>query len=365
MSNWSIALTLLGGLAVLTAGAEALVRGASRLALMAGISPLVVGLTVVAYGTSTPELVVSVKAALAGNPDIAVGNVVGSNIFNVLFILGVSALLAPLVVARQLVRLEVPIMIGVSVLLWALAADGLLQWWDGVLLTAGIALYTVWTIRRSRREVAAAKATDTPPAPRGKRALATAAALVAAGLLLLVLGGRWFVDGSIALARALGVSDLVIGLTIVAAGTSMPEVATSIVATLRGERDIAIGNVVGSNIYNVLAILGVSSLLAGSGGLRVDPAMLAFDVPVMTAVAVACLPIFLSGMGIARWEGALFLGYYAAYTLYLVLRSTQHDALPVFSAAMLYFAVPLTAAGLAVSLWRHLRSRRAPATPSA
>jgi len=158
MTDWMVAVSLVGGLAVLTAGAEALVRGASRLALLAGISPLAVGLTVVAYGTSTPELVVSVKAGLAGNPDIALGNVVGSNVFNVLFILGVSALVAPLVVARQLVRLEVPIMIGVSLLLWALAADGRIQWWDGVLLVAGILFYTVWSIARSRREQAGAGA---------------------------------------------------------------------------------------------------------------------------------------------------------------------------------------------------------------
>ncbi len=364
MPAWPIALALLGGLAVLTAGAEALVRGAARLALMAGISPLVVGLTVVAYGTSTPELVVSVKSVLAGNPDLAVGNVVGSNVFNVLLILGVSALLAPLVVARQLVRLEVPIMIGVSILLWVLAADGRLQWWDAAVLFAGAPIYSFWTIRRSRRETAERQAGDAGPAAdapaRGPKALVVSLILVAAGLVLLVLGGRWFVDGAVALARTLGVSDLVIGLTIVAAGTSMPEVATSIVATLRGERDIAIGNVVGSNIYNVVCILGVSGLVAGAGGtgLAVDPAILAFDIPLMTAVAVACLPIFLSGMGIARWEGALFLGYYAAYTAYLILKAAQHDALPVFSAVMLWFAVPLTVLGLAVSLWRHLRAGR-------
>lgn len=358
MSSWSIVLALLGGLAVLTAGAEALVRGAARLALMAGISPLVVGLTVVAYGTSAPELVVSVKSVLAGTPDIAVGNVVGSNVFNVLFVLGISALVAPLVVARQLVRLEVPIMIGVTVLLWVLAGDGRLQWWDAAVLFTGAPVYSVWTIRRSRRETAASQASAAGPAAeapaRGPRTLAVSIVLVAAGLALLVLGGRWFVDGAVALARTLGVSDLVIGLTIVAAGTSMPEVATSIVATLRGERDIAIGNVVGSNIYNIVCILGVSGLVAGARGtgLAVDPAILAFDVPVMTAVAIACLPIFLSGMGIARWEGALFLGYYVAYTAYLILKAAQHDALPVFSAVMLWFAAPLTVLGLAVSLWR-------------
>jgi cation:H+ antiporter len=370
-----IALSILGGLAVLTAGAEGLVRGASRLALLAGISPLVVGLTVVAYGTSTPELVVSVKAALGGNPDIAVGNVVGSNIFNVLFILGVSALIAPLVVARQLVRLEVPIMIGVSVLLWVLALGGRLSRIEAIVLFAGIVAYTIWTIRRSVREQAAARATPAAggaagpvgggaaPAggapPRGARAILTSVAFVAGGLVLLVVGGRWFVDGSIALARTLGVSDLVIGLTIVAAGTSMPEVATSILATIRGERDIAIGNVVGSNIYNILAILGFSAIIP-SDGLAVAASMRAFDVPVMTAVAVACLPIFFTGYSIGRLEGLVFLGGYAAYTAYLILAAAQHDALDTFSAVMAWFVLPLTALGIGVSLWRALRGRTAP-----
>jgi cation:H+ antiporter len=369
-----IALSILGGLAVLTAGAEGLVRGASRLALLAGISPLVVGLTVVAYGTSTPELVVSVKAALGGNPDIAVGNVVGSNIFNVLFILGVSALIAPLVVARQLVRLEVPIMIGVSVLLWALALGGRLARVEGLVLFAGIVAYTIWTIRRSVREQAAARTAPAPgggvgpaggaaPAggapPRGARAVLTSVAFVLGGLVLLVVGGRWFVDGSIALARTLGVSDLVIGLTIVAAGTSMPEVATSILATIRGERDIAIGNVVGSNIYNILAILGFSAIVP-SEGLPVAASMRAFDLPVMTAVAVACLPIFFTGYSIGRLEGLVFLGGYAAYTAYLILAAAQHDALETYSAVMLWFVLPLTALGIGVSLWRALRGRSAP-----
>lgn len=373
MGGWLVALSLLGGLAVLTAGAEALVRGASRLALLAGISPLVVGLTVVAYGTSTPELVVSVKAALAGTPDIAVGNVVGSNVFNVLFILGVSALVAPLAVARQLVRLEVPIMIGASLLVWALAADGRVARWEGALLVAGIVAYSAWSIARSRREQAAARAAGADPGRGGggpraagglARAVASGLALVAAGLVLLVLGGRWFVDGAVAIARLLGVSDGVIGLTIVAAGTSMPEVATSIVASIRGERDIAIGNVVGSNVYNLLAILGTAALFAG-GGLPVAPAMLAFDVPVMVAVAVACLPIFLTGYSIGRLEALAFLGYYAAYTGYLVLDAAEHDALPRYSAVMLEFALPLTALGVVVSLWRETRKgRAAPGAPA-
>jgi cation:H+ antiporter len=351
------------GLVLLVVGAELLVRGASSLATAVGISPLVVGLTVVAFGTSSPELAVSTQASLAGQADLALGNVVGSNIFNVLFILGLSALIAPLIVSQQLIRLDVPIMIGVSVLLLLLALDGSLGRLDGVLLFAGIIAYTTFLIRQSRRETKAVQAEyeeafgeEGPPA-RGVGRVLVNVGLVAAGLVLLVLGSRWLVDGAVAMATALGVSELVIGLTIVAAGTSLPEVATSILATIRGERDIAVGNVVGSNIYNVLAILGISGIVA-PGGLPVAPSMLTFDIPVAIVVALACLPIFFTGRLIARWEGGLFLGYYVAYTLFLLLNATQHDALPAYSWVMAVFVLPLTALTLAWLGGRAWRERR-------
>ena len=352
---------LAGGLLFLLLGAELLVRGASRLAAAVGISPLVVGLTVVAYGTSTPELAVSVQAGLAGNSSIAVANVVGSNIFNVLFILGACAAIQPLVVHRQLVRLEVPIMIAASVLLMVLSWNGTLGPWDGGVLFSGIAAYTVWTIRRSRREeAAAASAADLPaPGPLKKPAVSILAQVgwVLAGLALLVLGARWLVESAVLLARTMGVSDVVIGLTIVAAGTSLPEVFTSLVATIRGARDIAIGNVVGSNIFNALMIGGIASLVT-PGGLTVAPSLINFDMEVMLAVAVACLPIFFTGCSIARWEGWLFLGCYAAYAAYLVMDATGHDALPAFSNTMLLFVLPLTALTVAVVALRALRRQR-------
>jgi len=339
------------GLGLLVLGAEWLVKGASRLAAALGISPLVIGLTVVAYGTGSPEMAVSVESALAGQADIAAGNVVGSNIFNVLFILGASAVVTPLVVSSQLVRLDVPIMIGVSALTLLLTVDGTIGRLDAALLFAGVVTYTVFQIRQSRKESAAIR--EEYAQEFGKKRSSTAAnlAFIAAGLALLVLGSRWLVSGAVAIAQALGVSELVIGLTIVAAGTSLPEVATSILAAIRGERDIAVGNVVGSNIFNILAVLGLSGL-AAPAGLAVSSALAAFDIPVMIGVAVACLPIFASGATIARWEGALFLFYYAAYTAYLVLAAQQHDALPVFSAVMQVFVLPLTGVTLAVVGWR-------------
>jgi cation:H+ antiporter len=343
------------GLVLLVLGAESLVRGASKIASALGVPPLLVGLTVVAYGTSTPEIAVSLQAALAGRADLAVGNVVGSNIFNVLFILGLSAMIAPLLVSRQLVWIDVPLMVGTSVLMLLMALDGRISRLDGGVLAALIILYTLFLVRQARKERAAAReaaAADqrgdaASPPGSAARTWVVNLAYLAAGLGLLVLGARWFVESSMAIARMMGVSELVIGLTIVAAGTSMPEVATSIIATIRGERDIAVGNVVGSNIYNILAVLGFAALLS-PGGVAVAPAALDFDIPVMLAVAVACLPIFFTGHLIARWEGWLFFGYYVAYTLFLVLSSQQHDSLPAFSWVMGVFVVPLTAITLII-----------------
>ncbi|MEA3300087.1 MAG: calcium/sodium antiporter [Pseudomonadota bacterium] len=345
------------GLALLIVGAELLVRGASRLALRFGISPLVIGLTVVALGTSSPELAVGVQAGLAGQSDIAVGNIVGSNIFNVLFILGLAALILPLAVSQQLVRLDVPLMIGTSLLFWIMALDGRIGRFDGLLLLAGIIAYTVFAIRQGRREgpaIEAEYAQEFGAADNGWLArLPVQLTLIAVGLALLVLGASWLVDGAVAIARVLGVSEVVIGLTIIAAGTSLPEVATSIVAALRGERDIAVGNVVGSNLFNLLGIGGIAALVT-PGGLEVVAPLLHLDLPVMVAVAFACLPIFATGHRIARWEGALFIGYYAAYVSYLILASTGHAALSAFSGVMLGFVLPITVVTLAV-LWTRQR----------
>ncbi|MCX7891838.1 MAG: calcium/sodium antiporter [Burkholderiales bacterium] len=347
------AFLFLAGVALLIVGAEALVRGASRLALAWGISPLVVGLTVVAFGTSSPEVAVSVRAAASGRVDLAVGNVVGSNIFNVLFILGITALIAPLAVGRQVIRQEVPVMIGISLVLWLFAADGRVGRAEAAALLFGLVVYTVFLIRQSLAEARAERgntdraAGDAAPLPgRGTRTLVDIG-LVLGGLALLVLGARWLVDAAVSVARELGVSELVIGLTVVAAGTSLPEVASSLVAAARGERDIAVGNVIGSNIFNILGCLGLAGLVAAEP-LAVAPAVNAFDLPVMVAVAVACLPVFFTGAVVARWEGAMFLGYYAAYSAYLILAASAHDALPVFSGVMLGFVVPITVVTLVV-----------------
>lgn len=349
-------------LAALIAGASLLVRGASALAVSSGVSRLVVGLTIVAFGTSAPELGVSVGAALAGQNDLAVGNVVGSNIFNVLFILGVSALITPLVVNLQIIRQEVPIMIGASILLLMMSLDGYIGVLDGGFFLLLLLMYTVFLIVQSRSlSKAGSGAVDVEYKPEGPAAwdskVPVQLVLIAAGLIALVLGSNGLVTTSVIFARQLGVSELVIGLTIVAAGTSMPELATSVTAALKGERDIAVGNVIGSNTFNILGCLGVSGLLAADPGLVIAPSVLGFDIWVMLAVSLACLPVFMTGHTIPRWAGALFLAYYIAYVTYLILLNQQDDALQPFQTVMLEFLLPLTVVALVVAL---LMTRRTP-----
>ena len=347
------ALLFVLGLAALITGAEAMVRGASRLAASWGISPLVVGLTVVAFGTSAPEMAVSVGAALSGSSDLAIGNVVGSNIANILLILGISALVAPLLVHEQIIRQEIPIMIGASLVVVAMALDGSIGRIEAALLFALVIAYTVFLVVQSRRasQAVADEFASEIPTSSWDRHWSVQAALVLGGLGLLVLGADWLGGAAVTFARHFGVSDLVIGLTVVAVGTSMPEIATSLIAALRGQRDIAVGNVIGSNIFNLLAVLGAAGMVS-TGGLSVPEAARNFDLWVMLAVAFACLPILLTGREIARWEGAVFLGYYAAYTLYLVLAAQQHDSLPAYSGVMLSYVMPLTVVTLAVSFLR-------------
>jgi cation:H+ antiporter len=343
------------GLVGLVVGAELLVRGASKLALAWGISPLVVGLTVVAFGTSAPEMAVSVGAVLDGKTDLALGNAVGSNIFNVLFILGLAAVITPLSVNIQIIRSEAPILVGSAVLVLVLALDGHISMLDSAMLFGLLLAYTTLLILQSRAlkstcdydsklQPAEAGRWDSRPWVQG--------VLVVAGLALLVGGSTALVGASVAFAKALGISDVVIGLTIVAAGTSLPEVAASVMAAIKGERDIAVGNVVGSCVFNSFGVIGLAGLVAtGTGmvGLVVPEAVRHFDLWVMLAAMVACLPVFLSGRQIARWEGALFLAYYAAYTGYLVLSAQHHAALPAFSSVMMGFVIPLTIVTLVVS----------------
>ena len=289
---------------------------------------------------------------------MAIGNVVGSNIYNILLVLGLATLIRPLIVQQQLIRFDVPLVIGVSVLLWLFALDGSLSRLEGGLLFGLLVAYLVISIRSGRKEAGA----DSRGVSRGHRAGRPGSSrikgvlLFAAGLVALVVGANALVGGATDLARSLGVSELVLGLTVVAIGTSMPEVVTSVVAALRGQRDLAIGNVVGSNIFNILGVLGLTAILAPAG-IPVASNAIAFDIPVMTVVAVACLPLVFTGHILRRWEGALFVAYAAIYTTYLILDATAHALEDDLAGAVIWFALPLTAVTLVTVVVAEVRGR--------
>ncbi|MGB7327764.1 MAG: calcium/sodium antiporter [Rubripirellula sp.] len=343
---------LILGLAVLVVGAELLVRGAVMLAEVARISPLVVGLTVVAFGTSAPELAVSAISSLNGDCAIALGNVVGSNIFNLLLILGISALIVPLSVSSQLIRLDVPIMIGVSFLALLAALDGVIGRWEGTGMLIMFATYTGWLIHAGRRE-SAAKSNESVYHPQlSIRSLLFNVAMLMLGLVLLVWGAKLLVDSATTIARSLGVTDTVIGLTIVAAGTSLPEMATSVVAAIRGQRDIAVGNVVGSNVFNLLMVLATASIVSKTG-VPVTPEVVMFDVAVMVLTALLCLPVFLSHAAVSRAEGALMLSLYLAYTSLLIAASQQLFWADTAKTGFVFVVFPLACVAVSCRAWFH------------
>jgi len=302
-----IILLLLVSLVILTFGANYLVKGSSNLALRCGLTPLAVGLTVVAFGTSSPELIVSLKAALAKQGDIAVGNVVGSNIFNIAFILGLTALICPMKVENQIIKVDLPIMIGVGLFGAYFLMDGQLTRLEGIIFFLSIIGYTIFTYFLARKTHNAALDKDyagSMPKDLGK--LWSNVLMIIGGLALLVLGGKILVENAVALARILGMSEALIGLTIVAAGTSMPELATSIVAAFKKEPEIAIGNIVGSNIFNILLILGLSATVQPMS----FPGIQTSDLVVMLIFSLVLLPLMATNFQLKRWEGAaLFLGY--------------------------------------------------------
>lgn len=347
-------LFLILGLVLLVVGAEWLVKGASRFAAAFGISSLVIGLTVVAYGTSAPELAVSLMSAFRGQTDLAMGNVVGSNIFNLLFILGASALVVPLVVHRQLIKLDVPVMMGVSVLVLLMGLDGRIDRLDGLLLTAGAVCYTWVLIRQSRKK--SVSLNNQIEAPDGQKSVHWVINIgwILLGCAALVLGSKWLVDGAMEIARYFGMSELVIGLTIVAAGTSLPELATSVVAAVRGERDIAVGNVVGSCIFNLLSVLGLAGFIAPHG-INVPASALAFDLPVMVAISLVCFPVFFTNYRISRLNGAVFLGLYVLYVFYLILANTGNVGFATYRLVLAFGALPLALFILGFDTFRAFR----------
>lgn len=349
-------LVLAIGLVLLVVGAELMVKGSARLAANFGIPPLVIGLTVVAFGTSAPELAVSVKAAFSGQAELAIANVVGSNTFNVLFILGLAALISPLIISRQLIRQDVPVMLAVSVVAVLMTLNGDINKIEAGILVLGLIAYTVllfWQGKKSGNSAAGEVGEMLQEqTPTWKNVL-----LVVGGLTLLVLGARALVGSAVSIATEWGVNEAVIGLTIVAAGTSLPEVMTSVVATIKGERDIAVGNVVGSNIFNILCVLGVSGLVSPTP-LMAGEQLAQIDLPVMLAVAALCVPFFFTGAALTRLEGAVFLTLYIAYVWYLVALSLKLDYLAGLQNAIVLALLPAVALFVAASVVRELVTRR-------
>ncbi len=316
-------LLILAGIAILLTGGELLVRNASRLSLSLGVTPLVVGLTVVALGTSAPEMMTSVYSQWIGQGSVAIGNVIGSNIFNVFAILGLSAVVAPLAVDTNLLRFDVPLVVVASFAVLGFAYSGTIGRWEAAMLAVGLFVYLFWSIKNGKSGqappvVEELQSASEVVAPRSRH-WAVLVLLTLVGLALIILGGRLFVSGAVDLARTFDVSESVIGLTIVAAGTSMPELVTSMLASYRGHREIAVGNVVGSNLFNLLGVLGISGLV-GAEPLAVEEKLLTFDLPIMIIGALICLPMMASGGRLERWEGAVLFAGFLTYVTYLVVK---------------------------------------------
>ncbi|MBK5510284.1 MULTISPECIES: calcium/sodium antiporter [unclassified Pseudomonas] len=347
---------LLSGLFLLIAGAELMVRAAVRLAARLHVRPLIIGLTIVALSSSAPQMAVSLQAMLAQNADIAVGSVIGSSIFNILVTLGLSALIIPLRVSRQLVRLDIPLMIGASLLVCVLAWNERLTRLDGVILLAALVLYLGLLLRQSRHSARPQTNHEaTSQAPWFSSLL-----MIFAGLAMLVYAGHLLLGAAVSVASDLGLSERIIGLTVVAISTSLPELATSLIAALRGQREIAVGNVIGSNLFNLLGVLGFTALVAPSP-LSVSPNALDFDLPVMLGVAVLCLPLFYTGYRITRAEGLLCLGLYLAYGLHMVSFTTGMPLAGKLEHLMLFFVLPALLAFLlftSLRAWRRQHHKR-------
>lgn len=319
------------GLVTLVVGAEILVRGASRLALALGVSPLVLGLTIVSIGTSAPELAVGVTANLQGSASLAIGNIAGTNVFNLLLILGLTAAIRPIQLQLRLVRIEVPVALVAGLLLWFFTFNGTLSPLEGGVLVAIGVVYTIGIVRLSRRESPEVESEfsesyasqSLPPKQDGSALpiILRASALLLIGLALTIVGADWLVDGSVVVARSWGIPEAVIGLTIVSAGTSAPELVTSVVATLKGESDVAIGNLLGSCIYNILIILGVTAV-ASPVGIGVAREFIVFDLPVMLGCFALCIPAFVTGRRLSRLEGLVGVALYVVYISWLLITRT-------------------------------------------
>jgi len=351
-------LTFAVGVLGLLIAANLVVAGSSQLGLMLGLTPTIIGLTIVAAGTSAPELAVVGQAVANGDSELAVGSIIGSNIANVLLVLGIVATLGAVQVNARVIRIDIPIMIGASLLFFAFAFNTVIGRLEALVLLAGIVSFTAWTIR-SARSKPLPDVTDGSGVTvhRSTRTYVVLGAKLIAGVAGLALSARLVVSGAEEIAASLGVPELIIGLTVVAIGTSAPEIVTTVVAALRGQADLAVGNAVGSNIYNILFVLGAVGLFAPDG-IAVSSDAVALDLPVMLAAAIACLPVLAADHVLSRWEGLVFLGYYLAYIAFLALDAADHDAKDDFALFFGVIVVPLTVITIATIAVRQFQQRQ-------
>jgi len=343
---------LIAGLALLVYGADLLVRASSALAESFGIPKLIVGLTVVAFGTSAPELAISLQSAYSGYPDILVGNIIGSNIANILLILGIAALIYPVKVATKIIRVDVPVMIFCGLLMLVVSLNGIIGFFDALILIVVLSIY-LYLLASEAKYSMQNHINGIEKISRIKESF-----LLIIGLVMLIYGADLMVKSAVSIAKAFGMSELIIGLTIVAVGTSLPEVAAAVAAMLRKEPEMVVGNVLGSNILNILAVIGITGLFFPDV-IAIQQQAFRFDIPIMLVTFFACLPIFFTGYSISRWEGALFLAYYCAYIIFLVLYATDHAAYNYVKNGMLFFVIPLTFITLFVIAYRQrLKKKR-------
>ena len=316
-------------------GAEILVRAVTRLATAIGISKLIIGLTVVAFGTSAPELAISIKAGISGQTDLMLGNIIGSNISNTLLILGLVAVFIPLKVNKWLIKSDLPIMIGITVIVFIFSLNGMITFWECLILSGLLATYLIYLARQGYH---GSEVPDVKP-KRKPGSILLYLFFCIVGFVLLITGAQWMIDSALIFAEMMGVSELVIGLTVVAIGTSLPEVVVVLVAAIRKERDIAVGSIIGSNILNLLAVLGVSGLFI-QGAIPVQDVLIRFDIPLLIIVSLLCIPIFYTGYRIARWEGGILLFFYGSYLYYLYLSNIEHPFLEHFTYWMSRWIIP-------------------------
>jgi cation:H+ antiporter len=339
------------GLIALILGAEILVRSSSKLAASLGVSKLVIGLTVVAFGTSAPELAVGIEAGLMNQPDILMGNVIGSNLTNTLLILGLASLIIPLEVHKNLIRFDLPVMITSTLLLILLSLNNIITFWECALLFLSLLIYLYALVRFSGKTRITEEETVKAGSPWKSGLLSIV------GLVMLIFGARWMVESATIFAEKAGVSELLIGLTIVAVGTSLPEIVTSILAAVRGEKDLAVGSIVGSNILNILSVIGISGLFIS--GIPVQESLLQVEYMILMAVSVLCFPIFFTGRRIKRVEGAIFLSSYILYLFYLYFDSITSSFLPSFVQWVLFGFVPVVVLYVIVALINEFKTKKA------